>query len=105
MQTKIPCVLMRGGTSKGPFFLASDLPADTALRDAVLLAAMGSPDNRQIDGVGGADPLTSKVAIVTGEGRGSGQGIDLALAENRPRYEGRNNAKATVNLPQRRETL
>jgi len=64
MQTKIPCVLMRGGTSKGPFFLASDLPADTALRDAVLLAAMGSPDNRQIDGVGGADPLTSKVAIV-----------------------------------------
>ena len=49
--------------------------------------------------------VTSKVAIVTGEGRGSGQGIDLALAENRPRHEGRNNAKATVNLPQRRETL
>lgn len=64
MQTAIPCVLMRGGTSKGPFFLASDLPADPALRDQVLLAAMGSPDNRQIDGVGGADPLTSKVAIV-----------------------------------------
>ena len=64
MQTKIPCVLMRGGTSKGPFFLASDLPADPAVRDQVLLAAMGSPDNRQIDGVGGADPLTSNVAIV-----------------------------------------
>ena len=64
MQTPIPCVLMRGGTSKGPFFLVSDLPADPALRDRVLLAAMGSPDNRQIDGVGGADPLTSKVAIV-----------------------------------------
>jgi 4-oxalomesaconate tautomerase len=64
MQTSIPCVLMRGGTSKGPFFLASDLPSDVALRDRVLLAAMGSPDNRQIDGVGGADPLTSKVAIV-----------------------------------------
>ena len=64
MQTKIPCVLMRGGTSKGPYFLASDLPADPALRDRVLLAAMGSPDVRQIDGVGGADPLTSKVAIV-----------------------------------------
>ncbi len=63
-QTPIPCVLMRGGTSKGPFFLASDLPADTQIRDRVLLAAMGSPDNRQIDGVGGADPLTSKVAIV-----------------------------------------
>jgi 4-oxalomesaconate tautomerase len=55
---------MRGGTSKGPYFLASDLPSDPALRDRVLLAAMGSPDNRQIDGVGGADPLTSKVAIV-----------------------------------------
>lgn len=64
MQTAIPCTLMRGGTSKGPYFLASDLPADPALRDKVLLAAMGSPDNRQIDGVGGADPLTSKVAII-----------------------------------------
>lgn len=64
MQTAIPCVLMRGGTSKGPFFLASDLPTDSRTRDQVLLAAMGSPDNRQIDGVGGADPLTSKVAIV-----------------------------------------
>lgn len=64
MQTAIPCVLMRGGTSKGPFFLASDLPAEAALRDRVLLAALGSPDARQIDGVGGAHPLTSKVAIV-----------------------------------------
>jgi 4-oxalomesaconate tautomerase len=63
-QTAIPCTLMRGGTSKGPFFLAGDLPADTALRDRILLAAMGSPDARQIDGVGGADTLTSKVAIV-----------------------------------------
>lgn len=63
-QTAIPCTLMRGGTSKGPFFLASDLPADLALRDRVLLAALGSPDVRQIDGVGGADTLTSKVAVV-----------------------------------------
>ncbi|HXP97718.1 MAG TPA: PrpF domain-containing protein, partial [Telmatospirillum sp.] len=63
-QTAIPCTLFRGGTSKGPFFLASDLPADPALRDKVLLAVMGSPDPRQIDGVGGADSLTSKVAIV-----------------------------------------
>jgi 4-oxalomesaconate tautomerase len=63
-QTAIPCILMRGGTSKGPFFLAADLPADPGRRDAVLLAAMGSPDVRQIDGVGGADSLTSKVAIV-----------------------------------------
>jgi 4-oxalomesaconate tautomerase len=56
---------MRGGTSKGPFFLATDLPANAALRDRVLLAVMGSPDPRQIDGVGGAEPLTSKVAIVS----------------------------------------
>ena len=64
-QTRIPCTLMRGGTSKGPFFLASDLPANPELRDRVLLAAMGSPDVRQIDGIGGADPLTSKVAIIS----------------------------------------
>ncbi len=56
---------MRGGTSKGAFFLASDLPADVAARDAFLLRIMGSPDARQIDGMGGADPLTSKVAIVS----------------------------------------
>ena len=73
-QTPIPCTLMRGGTSKGPFFLASDLPGDAQLRDRVLLAAMGSPDVRQIDGIGGADPLTSKVAIVS---RSSRAGIDV----------------------------
>ena len=73
-QTAIPCTLMRGGTSKGPFFLASDLPSDVETRDRVLLAAMGSPDSRQIDGVGGADPLTSKVAIVS---RSSRPGIDV----------------------------
>jgi len=60
----IPCTLMRGGTSRGPFFLASDLPQDIATRDRVLLAAMGSPDPRQIDGLGGAHPLTSKAGIV-----------------------------------------
>jgi 2-methylaconitate cis-trans-isomerase PrpF len=60
--TAVPCILMRGGTSRGPFFLESDLPADPKLRDRVLLAAMGSPDRRQIDGLGGAHPLTSKVA-------------------------------------------
>ncbi len=64
MLTSIPCLLMRGGTSKGPFFLASDLPADPELRNEVLLAVMGSPDLRQIDGLGGGDSLTSKVAIV-----------------------------------------
>ena len=56
---------MRGGTSKGGYFLKSDLPTDNAARDALLLAAMGSPDPRQIDGMGGADPLTSKVAVVS----------------------------------------
>ena len=63
-QTAIPCTVMRGGTSKGLYFRAEDLPADEATRDAVLLAAIGSPDPRQIDGMGGAHPLTSKVAIV-----------------------------------------
>jgi 4-oxalomesaconate tautomerase len=65
---------MRGGTSKGGYFLASDLPADTAQRDAFLLAVMGSPDPRQIDGMGGADPLTSKVAVVKKSER---EGIDV----------------------------
>lgn len=65
MQTAIPCMVMRGGTSKGLYFLASDLPTDPAARDQLLLAAMGSPDGRQIDGMGGAHPLTSKVAIVS----------------------------------------
>ncbi|MFK7828699.1 MAG: 4-oxalomesaconate tautomerase [Congregibacter sp.] len=65
MQTRIPCMVMRGGTSKGLYFLASDLPQSREQRDRVLLAAMGSPDDRQIDGMGGAHPLTSKVAIVS----------------------------------------
>jgi 4-oxalomesaconate tautomerase len=64
-QTAIPCSAMRGGTSKGLVFLADDLPGDQATRDAVLLAAMGSPDERQIDGMGGSHPLTSKVAVVS----------------------------------------
>jgi len=64
MSDGIRCMWMRGGTSKGAFFLAEDLPADVAERDAVLLRVMGSPDPRQIDGMGGADPLTSKVAVV-----------------------------------------
>ena len=60
----IPCIWMRGGSSKGAYFLASDLPADPKGRDDLLLRIMGSPDPRQIDGIGGADPLTSKVAIL-----------------------------------------
>jgi 4-oxalomesaconate tautomerase len=69
MLTAIPCTVMRGGSSKGLYFLASDLPADAKTRDAVLLAAMGSPDVRQIDGMGGAHPLTSKVAVVSKSAR------------------------------------
>jgi 4-oxalomesaconate tautomerase len=65
MQTGIRCMLIRGGTSKGAYFLAEDLPSDPRDRDAVLLAAMGSPCPRQVDGLGGAHPLTSKIAIVS----------------------------------------
>ena len=61
----IRCMLMRGGTSKGAYFLADDLPAGRGARDDLLLRVMGSPDPRQIDGVGGAHPLTSKVAVVS----------------------------------------
>ena len=67
--TAIPCMLMRGGTSKGPFFLASDLPSEIAARNKAILTIMGSPDARQIDGIGGAHPLTSKVAIVSPSNR------------------------------------
>jgi len=64
MQTRIPCSIMRGGTSKGAYFRADEVPADRAILERMLLAVMGSPDDRQIDGIGGANPLTSKVAIV-----------------------------------------
>lgn len=69
MTDGIPCLWMRGGTSKGAYFLAADLPAEPALRDDLLLRIMGSPDPRQIDGIGGADPLTSKVAILAPSSR------------------------------------
>ena len=74
MLHSIPCTLMRGGTSKGPYFHAADLPADPAERDRMLLAAMGSPHARQIDGIGGGDTLTSKVVIVS---RSTVPGIDV----------------------------
>ncbi len=77
VQTAIPCLQLRGGSSKGLFFKASDLPADPAVRQRVLLATMagaGPGDKRQVDGLGGGDPLTSKVAIVA---RSSRPGVDL----------------------------
>jgi 2-methylaconitate cis-trans-isomerase PrpF len=73
-QREIPCLFMRGGTSRGPYFLPDDLPDNLATRDRVLLAVMGSPDTRQIDGLGGATTPTSKVAIV---GRSERPGIDV----------------------------
>jgi 4-oxalomesaconate tautomerase len=74
MSEGIRCMWMRGGTSKGGYFLASDLPSDPETRDAFLLRVMGSPDPRQIDGMGGADPLTSKVAVVKPSDR---PGVDV----------------------------
>src|SRR5215213_2688440 len=76
----IPVIFMRGGTSRGPFFKAADLPQDVPTRDRVLLAAMGSPDPRQIDGLGGADTLTSKVAIVSKSAR-PGVDVDYLFAQ------------------------
>ena len=67
-------MVMRGGTSKGAYFLADDLPADPGQRDDLLLAIMGSPDPRQIDGIGGAHPLTSKVAVISPSSR---PGVDV----------------------------
>jgi 4-oxalomesaconate tautomerase len=92
-QTAIPCLLMRGGTSKGAYFLSSDLPADSATRDRVLLAAFGSPDSRQIDGIGGADSLTSKVAIISPASRPDAD-LDylfLQVVVNEPRVDASQN--------------
>lgn len=73
-QVAVPCTMMRGGTSKGLYFLAEDLPSDRGARDRFLLAAMGSPDPREIDGMGGGHPLTSKVAVVS---RSNRPGLDV----------------------------
>jgi 2-methylaconitate cis-trans-isomerase PrpF len=80
MQTKIPCVIMRGGTSRGPFFHASDLPADVPTRDAVLLAVMGSPHEIQVDGIGGSHSVTSKVAIIS-KSKHPGADVDYLFAQ------------------------
>ncbi|MQY20626.1 4-oxalomesaconate tautomerase [Nocardia macrotermitis] len=89
----IACVWMRGGTSKGAYFLAADLPADPAARDDLLLRVMGSPDPRQLDGIGGATSLTSKVAVVSPSER---PGIDvdylfLQLGVDQPTVSDRQN--------------
>lgn len=74
MTSGVRCMLMRGGTSKGAFFVADELPSDPVDRDDLILRIVGSPDPRQIDGIGGAHPLTTKVAVV---GRSERPGIDI----------------------------
>jgi 4-oxalomesaconate tautomerase len=84
-------MLMRGGTSKGAYFLAEDLPSDPAERDDLLLRIMGSPDARQIDGIGGAHPLTSKVAVISPSARADADvdylflqvGVETAMISDR----------------------
>ncbi|MFD8204575.1 4-oxalomesaconate tautomerase [Streptomyces sp. NPDC059701] len=90
---EVRCTLMRGGTSKGAYFLAGDLPSDPAARDDLLLRVMGSPDPRQIDGLGGGHPLTSKVAVVSGSDD-PGADVDylfLQVAVDRPEVTDRQN--------------
>ena len=77
---KVPCVLMRGGTSRGPFFLERDLPRDRGELSHFLLGAMGSPHNLQVDGIGGGNPLTSKVAIVAAS-KQPGADVDYLFAQ------------------------
>lgn len=86
-------MLMRGGTSKGAYFLAGDLPAEPAPRDALLLRVMGSPDERQIDGLGGAHPLTSKVAVISpsADPRADVDYLFLQVAVDKPEVSDRQN--------------
>lgn len=77
---RIPCMIMRGGTSKGVFFLENDLPQDRQMRDEILLKVMGSPDPKQINGLGGAASVTSKAAIVSVSQR-SDADIDYLFAQ------------------------
>lgn len=83
-QTAIPAMLMRGGSSKGLFFSINDLPEDEYTRNRVLLAAMGSPDARQIDGAGGAHPLTSKVGMVA-LSKQNGVDLEFLFAQLQPK--------------------
>ncbi|MEM9460021.1 MAG: 4-oxalomesaconate tautomerase [Myxococcota bacterium] len=77
---RIPCVLMRGGTSRGPFFVRSDLPEDPERRARILLSVMGSGHELEIDGIGGGHPVTSKVAIV-GPSTVEGADVDYLFAQ------------------------
>lgn len=83
-QIAISCVVMRGGTSRGPFFLARDLPADPSLRDAILLSVMGGGHDLGIDGIGGGNAVINKVAII-GPGSVPGADVDYLFAQVRVR--------------------
>lgn len=83
MITRIPAYLYRGGTSKGPLILARDLPAGRAALDRAMLAAMGSPHKRQVDGIGGAETLTSKIAVVSKSARADAD-IDYLFIQVNP---------------------
>ncbi len=88
----IRCMIMRGGTSKGAYFLRADLPDDDAERDDLLLRIMGTPDPRQIDGIGGAHPLTSKVAVVSrADGGADVEYLFLQLGVDQPIVTDRQN--------------
>ena len=84
-QVRLRAAIIRGGTSKGVYLLAKELPRDPTPRDRVILSNFGSPDLRQIDGLGGADPLTSKVAIIEVSRR---EGVDADFG-----YHGRDPSK------------
>ena len=79
-QYRIPCVIMRAGTSKGIFLKENDLPAPGPERDAMILQIFGSPDKRQINGLAGADPLTSKLAVI-GPSKQPGCDVDYTFAQ------------------------
>ncbi len=81
MTRKIPCTIMRGGTSKAVFLREADLPHDAHARERTILAIFGSPDRRQIDGLGGADPLTSKLAIIGPPPAGSGAHLSYTFGQ------------------------
>ncbi|MEK9723141.1 MAG: PrpF domain-containing protein [Rhodospirillaceae bacterium] len=84
MALPVTCTVLRGGTSKGVYLHDRDLPADPAERECAILAIFGSPDKRQIDGLGGADPLTSKVCVIGSppdSGRGAGADISYTFGQ------------------------
>src|ERR1700693_84528 len=81
-QVGVRCVFMRGGSSRGAVLSAADLPRDPTLLERLILAIYGSPDYRQIDGLGGANPLTSKVAIVSRSNR-PGFDVDFVFGQVR----------------------